>query len=66
MRSVHSSIVSFSGILVNKLETSKLAMMNLSLPVKDVISETNEKESLTVKSLLVYGCKIGTKNLASL
>ena len=66
MRSVHKSIVPLSGILVNKLETSKLALTSLSLPVKDVISKAKEEESLTVNSLLVCGCKIGTKNLASL
>ena len=58
------SVVSSSGILVNKDWVSNKAIYKLLhlLP----ISFGNENESLTVYSLLVNSLSIGTKNFAKL
>ena len=54
IRSTAISIVSFSGILVKRLSTSK-EMRNLSLKSKLLSSSTKEKESLT--EYLLYPIK---------
>ena len=58
------SIVSSSGILVNKDWMSNEAMYKLVLLLR--ISFENENESLTVYSLMVNSLSIGTKNFAKL
>ena len=58
------SIVSSSGILVNKDWMSNEAMYELVLLLR--ISFENENESLTVYSLMVNSLSIGTKNFAKL
>ena len=58
------SIVSSSGILVNKDWMSNEAIYKLVLLLR--ISFENENESLTVYSLMVNSLSIGTKNFAKL
>ena len=57
-------MVSYNGMLVKRLSTSKLVMIQLES--KLATSSANENESWTVKSLTVKGDKIGTKNFARL
>ena len=58
------SIVSSSGILVNKDWMSNEAIYKLVLLLR--ISFENENESLTVYSLMVNSLSIGTKSFAKL
>ena len=61
------SMVSFTGILVNKEVTSKLAMTTLLESMSLFKSSwTKEKESVIMRELVVRGVKSGIKNLASL
>ena len=61
------SIVSSSGILVNKDLMSKLAIITLLvLKGKFSISLTKENVSVTIKGLVEKGWSRGTKNLATL
>ena len=60
-------MVSFTGILVNKEVTSKLAMTTLLESMSPFKSSwTKEKESVIMRELVVRGVKSGIKNLASL
>ena len=60
-------MVSFTGILVNKEVTSKLAMTTLLESMSLFNSSwTKEKESVIMRELVVRGVKSGIKNLASL
>ena len=58
------SMVSSNGILVKRLSTSKLSMVQLAS--KLATSSANQSESWTVNSLTVKGDKIETKNFARL
>ena len=58
------SMVPSNGMLVNRLSTSKLAMIQLAS--KLATSSANENESWAVNSLTVKGNKIGTKNFTRL
>ena len=58
------SIVSSSGVLVNKDWMPNAAIYKLVLLLR--ISFENENESLTVYSLMVNSLSIGTKNFAKL
>ena len=60
--SIHMSITSFKGILVNKLSISKLTIKWGGQKLKTL--SANENESCTKNSLDVRGEKKGTKNLA--
>ena len=55
-------MVSSNGMLVKRLSTFKLAMIQLAS--KLTTSSANENESWIVNSLTVKGDKIGTKNFA--
>ena len=57
-------MVSSNGMLMKRLSTSKLAMIQLAS--KLTTSSESENGSWTVNSLKVKGDKIGTKNFASL
>ena len=57
-------MVSSNGMLVKRLSTSKLAMLQLAS--KLTTSSANEKEPWSVNSLTVKVDKIGTKNFAGL
>ena len=60
-------MVSFTGILVNKEVTSKLAMTTLLQSMSPFKSSwTKEKESVIMRELVVRGVKSGIKNFASL
>ena len=60
-------MVSFTGILMNKEVTSKLAMTTLLESMSLFKSSwTKEKESVIMRELVVRGVKSGIKNLASL
>ena len=58
------SIISFKGILVNKLSITRLVMKWSGQKLETL--SVDENESCTKKSLDVRGDKIGTKNLANL
>ena len=58
------SIVSSSGMLVNREWTSRLPMKNWESC--STISSAKTNESFTVYSLLVKDFKIGTRNFANL
>ena len=55
-------MVSSNEMLVKRLSTSKLALIQLAS--KLATSSANENESRTVNPLTVKGDKIGTKNFA--
>ena len=57
-------MVSSNGMLVKRLSTSKLAMMQLASKLPT--SSANENESWTVNSLTVKDEKIGNKNFSRL
>ena len=60
-------MVSFTGILVNKEVTSKLAMTTLLESMSLFGSSwTREKESVMMRELVVRGVKSGMKNFPSL
>ena len=57
-------MVPFTGILVNKKVTSKLAMTTLLESMSLFKSSwTKEKESVIIRELVVRGVKSGIKNL---
>ena len=58
------SMVSSNGMLVKRLSTSKVGMIQLASKLPT--SSANENESWTVNSLTVKSDKIGTKNFARL
>ena len=59
-------MVSFTGILVNKEVTSKLAMTALLESMSLFKSSwTKEKELVIMRELVVRGVKSGIKNLAT-
>ena len=58
------SMVSFNGILVKTLSTTKLAMIQLAS--KLATSSANENDSLTVNLLISKEDKVGTMNFAIL
>ena len=57
------SIVSSKGILLKRLSTSKLAMIQLQSVL--VISLANANKSLSVYLLVLSGDKVGTAKLAN-
>ena len=58
------SMASSNGMLVRRLFTTNLAMIQLAS--KLATSSANESESWTANSLTVKGDKVGTKNFARL
>ena len=57
-------MVSFNGMSVKRVSSSKLAIIQLASKLSN--SYANGNESWTVNSLRVKGDKIGTKNFARL
>ncbi len=65
-RSAIISMVSASGILVNKDVTSKLAMARLSELKSRLNNSCTKEKPRTLKALEQIGLRMGTKNLAIL